>query len=95
MRVLMTPEATPEEVAAVRENLKANTAVARVAYLDRAQSFEEMQRMFSREPDLLRHATEEGSPTFFRCTLTDSTIRLPRNASNVEWRAPRCLPRHD
>lgn len=32
--------------------------------------------MFSRQPDLLRDATAEGSPTFFRCTLTDSTIRL-------------------
>src|ERR1700678_907873 len=72
----MTPEATPEELVAVRERLEADPSVAAVEYLDKAQSFEKLQRLFARQPALLRDVTVEQSASVFRCVLVDPKTPL-------------------
>ena len=51
--VFMTPEATREELAAVREHLEADPTIAIVEFLDMAQSFERMKKLFARQPELM------------------------------------------
>jgi len=74
----MTPEATPEELAAVREHLEADPSIAVVEFLDRAQSFERMQKLFARQPELIRDVTVEQTPTLYRCTFVDSKPSLEK-----------------
>lgn len=76
--VLMTPEATPEELTAVREHLEADPMIAVVEFLDRAQSFERMQKLFARQPELIRELTVEQTPTAYRCTFVDSKPSLEK-----------------
>jgi len=68
--VFMTPEATPEELAAVREHFETDPTIAVVEFVDRAQSFERMQKLFTRQPELIRDLTVEQTPTPFRCSST-------------------------
>jgi hypothetical protein len=74
----MTPEATPEELAAVREHFETDPTIAVVEFVDRAQSFERMQKLFTRQPELIRDLTVEQTPTLFRCTFVDSNTSLAR-----------------
>jgi cell division protein FtsX len=76
--VYMTPEATTEELAAVRELLEAEPTIARVEFLDRAQAFERIQRLFARQPELIRDVTVERTPTLYRCTFADPKPDLER-----------------
>jgi hypothetical protein len=74
--VYMTPEATPEELAAVQERLETDPRVAAVEYLDKAQSLEKLQRLFARQPALLRDVTVEQSASVFRCVFVDPKTPL-------------------
>ena len=76
--VYMTPDATPEELAAVREHLEADPAIAVVEFLDRAQALEWMQELFVRQPELIRDVNVDRAPTLFRCTFVDSKPSLEK-----------------
>jgi hypothetical protein len=74
--VQLSPDATPEQRAAIREHLEADPTIVLVEYRDEQQSFEYSQLLFPRQPEETRDLSTEQPPAFFRCTLVESTSPL-------------------
>jgi len=76
MSVFMNPSATQEQIDSVSSSLEENPQVDTVEFLDEAATFEEFQRLFKDQPDLLSALKPEDLPQSFRVkpTNTDADV---------------------
>lgn len=66
LEIFMTVNATEAQIEEVRTALEEDPQVKDFRYLDKAAAFEEFQRIFRKDPDLVRNVDAEALPTSFR-----------------------------
>lgn len=64
--VFMQPDATAEQIEAVRADLEANPVVEGFEYFDKDRAFEEFEDLFADSPELTENTSPEILPTSFR-----------------------------
>jgi cell division transport system permease protein len=69
--VYANAEATPEQIASLRTQLKDNPQIASVKYLDKNASYKEFQRLFPDDPTITDTVTKDQLPTSFRVKPTN------------------------
>jgi hypothetical protein len=79
----MVPTASEQEVETVDAALARSDAVESFEFVDRAETFEEFQRLFADSPQFVRNIRPEDLPQSFRATLTAA----PTDAEVRDWEA--------
>lgn len=64
--VFLNPEATPEQIASVDNDLENNPEVESVTYIDRPAAFEEFKTLFADSPEMIDNVSPEILPPSFR-----------------------------
>lgn len=72
--VFMQPEATPDQVEAMSDDLDANPQIERVTFFDKQAAFEEFQTLFAGQPELLENVSPEILPPSFRVVPIDGDV---------------------
>jgi cell division transport system permease protein len=74
--IYMNPSATDEQIAAIERALDDSPQVKEVDFYDRERTFEEFQKLFREQPDLVSSVKPEDLPTSFRVkpTRTDADV---------------------
>jgi len=66
LEIFMTVNASAAQIADVRTALEQDPQVTDFRFLDKDAAFEEFQRIFRKDPDLVRNVDAEALPTSFR-----------------------------
>jgi len=74
--IYMNPAATEDQVSSVDRSLAESPQVDTVDFYDRDRTYEEFQKLFREQPDLVSSVTPEDLPTSFRIkpTSTDAEV---------------------
>ncbi len=69
--IFMQVDATDQQIEDVRVSLEDDPDVERTTFLDQEDAFDEFQRIFQEDPDLVEGITAEDLPVSFRVVPTD------------------------
>jgi cell division transport system permease protein len=64
--VFMNPEASPEQLSQVEQNLRESPDVADVTFVDQAAAYEEFKRLFADSPEMVDSVRPEDLPPSYR-----------------------------
>ena len=76
--VFMNPEATTDEIEAVRADLQGSPGVESLQFVDQEGAYEEFQRLVADEPEMVQTVRKEDLPVSFRVVPAD------KEAASVE-----------
>lgn len=68
--IYMNPSATDDQISAIERSLEDSPQVKEVDFYDRERTFEEFQKLFREQPDLVSSVKPEDLPTSFRVKPT-------------------------
>jgi cell division transport system permease protein len=74
--VFLQPDATDEQIEAVRTDLEANPRIESFVYIDKDGAYEEFRDLFADSPDLYENIDKEILPTSFRVVPVDKDADL-------------------
>jgi cell division transport system permease protein len=78
--VYMDPDATAEQITAVRAGLEESPQVSSFQFLDKDAAFREFRQLFERDsPELIESVTPEVLPTSFKVKPVDAAVDLVRS----------------
>src|SRR5215510_10317293 len=74
LEIFMNVEATEQQIKGVETALKQDPNVKSFRYLDKQAAYEEFQRIFKRNPDLVNSITAQDLPPSFRVVPTKAEL---------------------
>jgi len=77
LEVFMTVNATDSQISDVRTALEQDPQVKRFRYLDKDAAYEEFQRIFRKDPDLVKNVDAAALPTSFRIVPEQAEFTNP------------------
>ncbi len=76
--IFMNPEASTDEIEAVRDDLQSSPGVESLQFVDQEGAYEEFKRLFADEPEMVQTVRKEDLPVSFRVVPVD------KEAASVE-----------
>ena len=73
--VFLNPGATPEQIAAVGQDLKDSPEVEKITYVDQQASYEEFKSLFADSPEMVSTVTPEILPPSYRVVPVDKDAK--------------------
>src|SRR3954447_4846032 len=73
--VFLQPEATPEQIQAVGDDLNDNASVEKTTFVDQQASYEEFKQLFADSPEMVDNVTPEILPPSYRVVPVDKNAK--------------------
>lgn len=74
--VFMNPEATQDQLDAVRSSLEDSPEVREVAFVDKAAAYEEFKQLFARSPEMIDAVDENAMPPSYKVAPSTSDAEI-------------------
>lgn len=81
--VFVKPDATPEQVKAIGEDLQNNPQVANVTFVDKNAAYEEFKELFRDSPEMIESVTPDILPPSYRVEPKDKSADIVRALSDL------------